>query len=94
MNVESVDAETSRQKITGEDTQTNMENLMDSPISGLKCAHESASSDSDKEQLVVQQPEEVACILLIVSAPKNWVWIEVKSKKKGEKGKLEEYYNP
>ena len=94
MNVESVDAETSGQKIIGEDTQTNMEISMDSPISGLKHAHESTSSDSDKEQSAIQQPEEVSYIQLIIAAPKKWVWIEVKYKKKGKKGKLEEFDNP
>jgi hypothetical protein len=52
-----------------------MENSMDSPISGLKRAHESTSSDSNKEQSAVQQPEEVSYIQLIVAAPKKWVWI-------------------
>ena len=87
-------AETLGQKITSEDTQINMENSMDSSISGLKRAHESTSSNSDKEQSAIQQPEEVSYIQLIVVAPKKWVWIEVKYKKKGKKGKLEEFDNP
>lgn len=70
-NVESLDVETSGQNIIDADTQKNMENPMDSPISGLKRAHESASSDSDKEQPVVQQPEEAVCTQLIVAAPKK-----------------------
>jgi len=44
---------------------------------------------------VFQQPEEAVCNQLIVAEPKKGAWIEVKSRKNGgEKGRIEEYYNP
>ena len=68
---------------------------MDTSASGQKRAHESASSESDKDIAVFQQPEVAVGNQLIVAAPKKGVWTEVKSRKKGgKKGRIEEYYNP
>ena len=50
----SVDGQTLGQKNFGEETQTNVMIPMDASLSGLKHAHESGSSDSDKEQVSVQ----------------------------------------
>jgi len=48
-----VDAQTSGQKNHGEETQTNVVIPTEASLSGLKCTHESESSDSDKEQALV-----------------------------------------
>ena len=89
------EAQTTGKQTSGEDTQTISENQMDTSSSGQKRAHESASSESDKDIAVSHQPEEAACNQLIVAAPKKGDWIEVKSRKNGgKKGRIEEYYNP
>ena len=89
------EAQTIGKQTSGEDTQTISENPMDTSASGQKRAHESASSESDKDIAVFQQPEEAVCNQLIVAAPKKGDWIEVKSRKNGgKKGRIEEYYNP
>ena len=64
-----VDAQTLGQKNSDEETQTNVVNLMDASLSGLKCAYESRSSDSDKERVLVQQSKEGASKQLIIAGP-------------------------
>ena len=90
---EPVDAQTLGQKNSDEETQTNVVNPMDASLSGLKHAHQSGSSYYDKEQFSVQQSEEVTNKQLIVVAPLQGEWTGVKSKKKGKKGKLEDFFN-
>lgn len=51
-----VDAQTLGQKNPGEETKTNVLILADASFSGLKRAHESENSDSDKDQSSIQQP--------------------------------------
>ena len=88
-------AQSTGKQTSGEDTQTISENPMDTSASGQKRAHESASSESDKDIAVFQQLEVAIGNQLIVAAPKKGVWIEVKSRKNGgKKGRIEEYYNP
>ena len=60
MKSESVDAQTLRKKNYGAETLTNVVNPMDVSLSGLKRAHETKSSNSDKEQITVQQPGDMA----------------------------------
>jgi len=79
---------------TGEETQTNIVIHADAPSSGLKREHESEKSDSDKEQASSQQPEVAACRQLVVTAPPQGRWVEVKNKRKGKKGKIKAYYQP
>ena len=67
---------------------------MDVSLSGLKHAHETKSSDSDKEQVTVQQSGEMAGKQLIVFASSQEGWTEVKSKNMGKKGKIETYFKP
>ena len=87
MKSELVDAQTLEQKNYGAETLTNVVNPMDVSLSGLKHAHEIENSDSDKEQVSTQQPEEVVGKQLIVAASLQEGWTEVKSKKLGKKGK-------
>ena len=94
MKYESVDAQTLGQKKYGEENQTNVVIPLDASLSGLKHAHESRSLDSDKEQVFVQQSNEGAIKQLIVAVPMQGGWTEVKSKKKGKKGKLDYFLNP
>ena len=67
---------------------------LDVSLSGLKCAHETESSDSDKDLVTVQQPGEIACKQLIIAVTPQEGWTEVKRKKMGKKGKIETYFNP
>ena len=60
---------------------------MDVSLSGLKCAHETESSDSDKDLVTIQQPGEMASKQLIVTVTLQDGWTEVKRKKMGKKGK-------
>ena len=89
-----MDAQTLGQKNSGEETQTNVMIPMDASLSGLKHAHESGSSNSEKEQVSVQKSKEVASKQLIVVVPLQGGWTKVKTKKKGKKGKLEDFFNP
>ena len=50
---ESVDAQTLGKKNYGVETLTNVVNPIDVSLSGLNCAHETESSVSDKEQVIV-----------------------------------------
>ena len=49
-------AQSTGKQTSGEDTQTSLENPVDTSASGQKCAHESASPESDKDIAVFQQP--------------------------------------
>ena len=71
-----------------------MENIqqMATSLTGSKRAHESENSDSDKDKTSAQPAVEQASKELIVAAPQKGGWTEVKSKKRGKKGKLEDYY--
>ena len=66
------------------------------PVGGLKRLHESESSDSDKEHATVVLSGHVTDSLQLVSVcprPSTGGWTEVK-KKKGKKGKIDDYFNP
>ena len=69
-------------------------NHADASFSGLKCAHETESSDSDKDLVTVQQPGEMVGKQLIVVVTPQDCWTEVKRKKMGKKGKIETYFHP
>jgi len=64
----------------------------EAPISGIKRGHESEKSDSDKELPAKQKPEMVNGRQVVVVTPSQGRWVEVKNKRKGKKGKIEEYY--
>ena len=94
MKSESVDAQTPGKKNNGAKTLPNEVNPADASFSGLKRAHETESSDSDKEQVTVQQLGEMAGKQLIVAVTSQDGWTEVKRKKMGKKGKIETYFHP
>ena len=60
---------------------------MDVSLNGLKHAHETESSDFDKEQVIVQQSREMVGKQLIIANSSQEGWTEVKSKKMGKNGK-------
>jgi len=62
--------------------------------SGVKRGHESEKSDSDKEQPTKQKPEMVNGRQVVIATSSQGRWVEVKSKRKGKKGKIEAYYQP
>ena len=69
-------------------------NPADASFSGLKRAHETEISDSNKDQVTVQQPGEMVGKQLIVAVTLKDGWTEVKRKKMGKKGKIETYFHP
>ena len=69
MKCQSEDEQTLEQKNYGAETLTNVVNSMDVSLSGLKHAHETKSSYSNKEQVFVKQSEEGASKQLIVAGP-------------------------
>ena len=69
-------------------------NPPDASFSGLKRVHETESSDSDKDLVIVQQPGEMAGKQLIVAVTPQDGWTEVKRKKMEKKGKIETYIHP
>ena len=79
-------------KSTNAGKETIMEQQKDFSLTGSKRAHESENSDSDKDKTSVQPAAEQASKALIVVAPQQGGWTEVKTKKRGKKGKLEDYY--
>ena len=91
-NAETVEACHSESKNAGKETITENIQQMDSSLTGSKRAHESENSDSDKDKMSAQPEVEQASKELIVVVPQKGGWTEVKSKKRGKKGKLEEYY--
>ena len=94
MKSESVDVQTPGKKNNGAETLPNEVNPADVSFSGLKSAHETESSDSDKDLVTVQQPREMAGKQLIVAVTPQDGWTEVKRKKMGKKGKIETYFHP
>jgi len=80
--------------IPGEGPQTAIVIHGEAPISGVKRGHESEKSDSDKEQPSKQKPEMVNGRQVVVATTSQGRWVEVKSKRKGKKGKIEAYYQP
>lgn len=89
---ETVEAHHLDSKNAGKETLTENMQLMATSFSGSKRAHESENSDSNKEKTTAQPPMEQASKELILVAPQQGGWTEVKSKKRGKKGKLEDYY--
>ena len=71
-----------------------MENIQQlaTSLTGSKCAHESENSDLDKDKMHVQPAVEQVSKEMIVATPQQGGWTEVKTKKRGKKGKLEDYY--
>ena len=67
---------------------------MDSSLGELKHAHETESSYSYKEQAPRTNNEDVKTKQMIVVAPQPRGWTKVKPKKKGKKGKIEDFYEP
>ena len=64
---------------------------MDAPTRGMKRNHESESSNLDKEQASFKNFGDMKIALQIVTlVPPRGGWIEVK-KKKGKKGKIEDF---
>jgi len=80
--------------IPGEGPQTAIVIHEEAPISGVKRGHESEKSDSDKEQPSKQKPEMVNGRQVVIATTSQGRWVEVKSKRKGKKGKIEAYYQP
>jgi len=115
------EAQSTGNQTPGEETQTTLENLMDTsacrqehkddsspgkgtqtalviheeaPTGGIKRGHESEKSDSDKEQHSNKKLEAVAGRQVAIVVPSQGLWVEVKNKRKGKKGKIEAYYQP
>jgi len=76
----------------GEGTQTALVIHEGAPTGGIKRGHESEKSDSDKEQPSKQKPEMVNGRQVVIATSSQGRWVEVKSKRKGKKGKIEDYY--
>ena len=76
----------------GKEIHTENMQLTATSLTGSKRAHESETSDSDKDKTPVQPSLEQVSKELIIATPQQGGWTEVKSKKKGKKGKLEDYY--
>ena len=76
----------------GKEKFTENMQLTATSLTGSKRAHESENSDSDKDKTSVQPAAEQASKALIVVAPQQGGWTEVKTKKRGKKGKLGDYY--
>ena len=73
MKFESVDAQTLEKKNYGAETLSNDVNPVDASFSGLKRAHETESSDSDKDQVTVQQPGEMAGKEIVAVTSTGWL---------------------
>ena len=94
MKSESVDAQTLEKKNYSAETLSNDVNPADASFSGLNHAHETKSSDSNKDLVTVQQPGEMAGKQLIAAVTPQDGWTEVKRKKMGKIGKIEAYFHP
>ena len=91
---ETREAQNLESKNAGKGTHQEDMQLMEVPVRGSKHAHESENSDSDKDKTSEQPAVAKIGTELIVVAPQQEGWTKVKKKKKGKKGKLEDYYNP
>ena len=76
----------------GKEIHTENMQLTATSLTGSKRAHESENSDSDKDKTPAQPSLEQVSKELIIATPQQGDWTEVKSKKKGKKWKLEDYY--
>jgi len=76
----------------GMGTQTALVIREKVPAGGIKRGHESEKSDSDKEHPSKQKPEMVNGRQVVIASSSQGRWVEVKNKRKGKKGKIDDYY--
>ena len=79
-------------KNAGKEIHTENMQLTATSLTGSKRAHESENSDFDTDKTPVQPSLEQVSKELIIATTQPGGWTEVKSKKKGKKGKLEDFY--